>query len=494
VTLFMVCIQFMGSVDAQNCEIPQVKIYYNFEGNRIGCESGPLKIVVNYKGLTLTHPKIKLGIPLSLNNAAYIDYGDFNILEPFSRTTAEAEVPADGYSDFDFTINVTNYNLGVVIPVLYSYSFDEGVTWIVCLGKSIIIPAFKQISGNVNLSDINKLPGDPLLPPSTSGINPQWIKINGTLNIDEDYTLGEFSIEQSSNIILEDDSKIVVNNNKTFRLRSTYLHGCNMLWDGVYSVEGGRLLAVRNKIEDSRNGLIVDNSVLGTQQIVANYFNNNGIGIQIPAAPLREVPNEFLGNSFTFEGQMLESVFPTYGMKIQRISNAVYTHEVNSNIAYQYRHANIFDSITYGIDQSGGGTLLLGRGNLFRNNIVGANGNRSNINIPSILNSSTVISSKNINLINWTNGDASIRYVETSFFEEDGSRYSGNNVSKTEKGSLEVVLIHDLKGALIKVLKNLNESTWRNNLNTDYSLEAGLYIVSLKYQDGSIVSHKVILQ
>ncbi len=400
------------------CEIPGVNITYTFNGNRIGCESGEMEVCLVINGDGNSYPFYFI-IPNTLTNAEITDVGDFNNTgcDAGSYCTGFVESFQDGYVKACFKIKLEDLSETTEIPVTYNYSTStqEGIQ---CEGPPIIIPGILTISGTVLLSDINQDLSDPLLPSNLSPYQLQWIRIDGNLIIDEDYTFGTFNNLQNSNIILGDDARITVNDGVAFSLRSTYVHGCEKLWDKIDVTLGGQINMQRNLIEDSRNGIQLDNSEVGDQIIVNNEFKNNAKGVVIPSVtPSRIIKNAIFGNKFYQYSSLLESVNNTTGIEVSNMTNTLIQSSVFVGPAFVAE--NRFEKNTNGIHANNLGLLLFVNSNIFANNYIANRGFRSNVLVAASSNSK-LWSSRNNYVFRWKTGNLTVRNVESTLLQGFG--------------------------------------------------------------------------
>lgn len=400
------------------CEIPGVNITYTFNGNRIGCESGEIEVCLIIVGSGNGYP-FYFSIPNSLSNASYTEVDDFNNsgCDSGSFCSNFVEPVSDGYTEVCFKIELEDLSKQTEVPIKYFYStaVQQGIS---CSGPPIIIPAIQTITGTTLLTDVNQNIGDLLLPSNLSATQPQWVRITGNLIIDEDYTFGTFSNLQNSNIIMGDDARITVNNGVTFNLRSAYIHGCEKLWDRIDVTLGGQINMQRNLIEDSRNGIQLDNSEVGDQVIVNNNFKNNAKGVVIPSKSTpRIVKNVILGNEFVQKSQLLETVNATIGIEVNDMSNSLI--QATILVAPAFAALNKFQNNTNGIQANKLGLLLFQNSNLFFGNYIANRGFMSNILVAASGNTK-LWSSHNTYVFKWITGNLTVRNVESTLLRGFG--------------------------------------------------------------------------
>ena len=441
-------------------------------------------------------------IPKSITNVTITDPEDFKndcFLDDYCTNLKFGY--SDGYSSTCFEITIADWSKSTTIPISYLY-YGPDNEYVLCEGPPIEIPSRKYISGTNNLSDINSQTTDPLLPANLSPFSPQSIIIGGNLIIDEDYTFGKFGIDQNSIIILEDDAKITVNNGVNFTIRSTYIHGCEKLWDKIDNSLGGVINMQRCKIEDSRNGVWIENSNVGTQVIVNNDFNNNGIGIKIPSKSTARLVNcNLMGNRFTQNSTPIEPLSSTVGIDAEKMSNALIQGSTFGTGIPLYLALNLFSNNTVGIKVTDVSQLLLTEDNNFYSNQVGFRSLRSNIMVPSN-GYSAIWSSKNNLLFTGWDGDITLRHLYSTIlngFPIDNDDFDESFINyKATKGS-SIIIENNYAGfnkSGINLLLNSGVNlTIRNHENTNLSSATRLFKregiagTSLSINSGTTFTH-----
>jgi len=143
----------------------------------------------------------------------------------------------------------------------------------------------------VLLSDLYGVPGGPagpLLPPSQASTTPQYVVLDGTLVIDEDYDFVANTNLGVSEIVMKANAKIIVEPGVTFRILGNFftdakslVYGCGSVWDKIEVREGANVQFVLAQIEDGENALFVnknDDATLNPTlvDLRGNIFLNNG--------------------------------------------------------------------------------------------------------------------------------------------------------------------------------------------------------------------------
>jgi len=112
--------------------------------------------------------------------------------------------------------------------------------------------------------------GNPLPAYNTS----DHVAINGTFEVDINYSIGE------SDVRFSPLSKIVVNSGVTLTIDPSYFHACqDSMWDGIYLKAGANLVVKGSYFEEALNAIVSENGAPYT--IYKSLFNKNYIGILV---------------------------------------------------------------------------------------------------------------------------------------------------------------------------------------------------------------------
>jgi len=137
--------------------------------------------------------------------------------------------------------------------------------------------------------------------PSVSANRSVTIILDGTLNVDVDYTLGQNN-GSISTLTLLGDSRINVKSGNTLRIREVEIAGCLTLWDAIVVEDGATLILEETVLTNGENAVRVED---GGNLIVRNAeFKGNHVGIFSPNDP-NEIARQrtdisVLGSNFDF--------------------------------------------------------------------------------------------------------------------------------------------------------------------------------------------------
>ncbi len=125
--------------------------------------------------------------------------------------------------------------------------------------------------GNVTANSFStNWTGNPLPAYNTS----DHVAINGTFEVDINYSIGE------SDVRFSPLSKIVVNSGVTLTIDPSYFHACqDSMWDGIYLKAGANLVVKGGYFEEALNAIVSENGAPYT--IYKSLFNKNYIGILV---------------------------------------------------------------------------------------------------------------------------------------------------------------------------------------------------------------------
>ncbi len=112
---------------------------------------------------------------------------------------------------------------------------------------------------------------------SASGTNS--IALGGTITVNSGGTLSIIS----KNVLMEPNTKIILNGTGRINLLNSYVQGCNYMWDGIYANTTNTVNISNSRVEDAKR-VVVDSLGTASLNIINNYLNKNYIGIIIKAA------------------------------------------------------------------------------------------------------------------------------------------------------------------------------------------------------------------
>ncbi len=112
---------------------------------------------------------------------------------------------------------------------------------------------------------------------SASGTNS--IALGGTITVNSGGTLTIIS----KNVLMEPNTKIILNGTGRINLLNSYVQGCNYMWDGIYANTTNTVTISNSRVEDAKR-VVVDSLGMASLNIINNYLNKNYIGIMIKAA------------------------------------------------------------------------------------------------------------------------------------------------------------------------------------------------------------------
>lgn len=164
------------------------------------------------------------------------------------------------------------------------------------------------IANGANLSDLVLDPDafpTRFQTPSLSSQTPVNIILEGTLNVDIDYTFGTNMQNQRSSLTLGNNSTINVLEGRTLTIQQTDIAGCLELWNAIV-IQDDATLDIRNStVADGFRAITVeDGGKLHAEGVV---FKNNHIGVYVPEDSRdgvigSQMPNiNILGSSFNFK-------------------------------------------------------------------------------------------------------------------------------------------------------------------------------------------------
>jgi hypothetical protein len=176
-----------------------------------------------------------------------------------------------------------------------------------------------------------------------------WAAIHGTFTIDVPFVFNH------SDVRLDKDAKIVVNNNQSFEVvNQCHLHSCDgvNMWDGIYVNDISGIVHIHdsnNLIEDAKNAVVSNN---GGQFIInSTTFNNNYIGVLVNAY-LPTHPGKIYGCTFTGTGSLLKPYsqycslkFPLCGVQLNQVGGI----QIGEPLYYSSYGRNIFQELMSGI-------------------------------------------------------------------------------------------------------------------------------------------------
>ncbi len=111
---------------------------------------------------------------------------------------------------------------------------------------------------------------------SASGTNS--IALGGTITVNSGGTLTIIS----KNVLMEPNTKIILNGTGRINLLNSYVQGCNYMWDGIYANTTNTVTISNSRVEDAKR-VVVDSLGTASLNIINNYLNKNYIGIIIKA-------------------------------------------------------------------------------------------------------------------------------------------------------------------------------------------------------------------
>lgn len=193
---------------------------------------------------------------------------------PFVNQQSNGYAWTDGvgiYSD-GFTIlcikgivNQDDYNADINFT-FYDVNYEVCHTEKVHIGKPILI------DGNppVLLSSLTGSNG-PLVAPGQSAIKSQNVQIEGKLIVDQNYTFGYD--HQNSQITMEEDATIEIDEGITLNCFRSNFYSCNNLWNSIEVDNGATLKLSSCKVDDATNAVTFKDGSNGS--IFRSEFRNN---------------------------------------------------------------------------------------------------------------------------------------------------------------------------------------------------------------------------
>jgi hypothetical protein len=145
-------------------------------------------------------------------------------------------------------------------------------------------PTYKCISGNVSDLILN---GD-LLPYTSALTSPQYVVVEGNLNVDVPYAFTNASV-----VIVLNDKGIKVNEALGFSIHDSEVRGCNYLWNGIMMENLSTLWLKNSVVRDAKHAVHLNNSVdesvtltIDNCEFRANYVSLNLSRRKFPATNL----------------------------------------------------------------------------------------------------------------------------------------------------------------------------------------------------------------
>lgn len=170
------------------------------------------------------------------------------------------------------------------------YDFEEEFIWLKVTGTSASQPCFYgegyikvfyccfrpgmlKMEGNYDISSIVDSTGVfSSITVGTAGeilVTDQYLLIDGTLHIDQDTDWIDCEVK------FEENAKIIVENNISFKVRDSYLSACSDMWDGIYVQDpSSYLLMAQDTVFDAHQAVVSKN---GAQLYLENtdFTDNN---------------------------------------------------------------------------------------------------------------------------------------------------------------------------------------------------------------------------
>ena len=219
-----------------------------------------------------------------------------------------------------------------------------------------------KISTQHSTNNGNTPNGFPLLLPSVAIVTPQIFRIEGTLEIDEDYTFGTDKKDLTT-IIMGSKAKIFVRSPNILTVNAD-ISGCGEMWDRIEVEKGAQLRVEGSKIRDAYTAVysIISSGTKSTSIIINNSeFTNNYINV---SASGKSYILAVTNSKFNRKGSLLRVPYsatvkdlPYIGIELKRgasllinennlfsgLANGIRSY--NSENATIYSKSNIFVSI-----------------------------------------------------------------------------------------------------------------------------------------------------
>jgi hypothetical protein len=196
--------------------------------------------------------------------------------------------------------------------------------------------AFKIITTSKTFSQM--IADGELLPQATSGNTPQFLVVCQTITHD---LFGMYVFGAGSEIVfLNNSSGIVINgnNNNYLRFQSTYLHGCQKLWNGI-QVKGG-LVEFRPfcRVEDALTAVQLEPNSRLISETCTFDGNYTSIFAGGPGTPNQHsiTINNFNGNTFSGQKPLIENYVPN-----PQTPSCFYSKPMYGIVAQNVQHLNM---------------------------------------------------------------------------------------------------------------------------------------------------------
>ena len=255
---------------------------------------------------------------------------DFQLITPL--------VGAPHQSCFSFFKPNTTVTVPVTVEIV-----DPNDPSTAIFSHTTTIGGVQTIGASGQTNDISDFIGNELLPAAQALNNGQKVRIEGTLQIDEDYIFGVAPSSGSENmIIMGAGSKIIVEGGHKLGFESADIHTCSGTWEGVLVESQAELYMNKSRLSDATVG--VEMLDLAKFDMFRTTFSGNNIGVGAFGANPKSIDfnSEWSNTNFVqiIDGQTgihLENVVnfddTGTGLKLLMANLVTGIHSENSNIS-----------------------------------------------------------------------------------------------------------------------------------------------------------------
>lgn len=191
---------------------------------------------------------------------------------------------------------LTDAATNAVIPTS-SYTITNGTTLSPCINFANIN---QNVYVHVSMSRLRGCPiNDSLFMPSccttpTNAVtyaNPTYnssfafsasatpIVLSGVVTVNNSANLSFLNCE----LIIQPNTKFVLNNSAGLTITNSYVHGCNYMWDGIYPNTNNSVIISNSRIEDAKR-VVIDSLGTASINITGSYLNKNYQGVVFKSA------------------------------------------------------------------------------------------------------------------------------------------------------------------------------------------------------------------
>lgn len=112
-----------------------------------------------------------------------------------------------------------------------------------------------------------------------SATNTNAIVLSGTITVNS----GGLLIIGSKEVLMDPNTKIVLNGSGKISIGSDYVHGCNYMWDGIYANGSTSGVTINNsRVEDAKR-VVIDSLGGASVTMLSSYLNKNNMGVAFKA-------------------------------------------------------------------------------------------------------------------------------------------------------------------------------------------------------------------